>query len=102
MATRPIGSPPGWAKDNLTAAIDGARHNQYATFANKRVAYRLMQEVDDCMHRAGSNMLNPQEMLTPVFLYRCHSAFRAACGLAMGGQVVEAFPIVRTCLENAA
>ena len=61
-----------------------------------------MQEVDDCMHRAGSNMLNPKDMLTPIFLYRCHSAFRAACGLAMGGQVVETFPTLRTCLENAA
>ncbi len=102
MATRPIGSPAGWGKDKLSAAIDGARHNQYATFANKRVAYGLMQEVDDCMHRAGSNMLNPKDMLTPVFLYRCHSAFRAACGVAMGGQVVETFPLLRSCLENAA
>jgi len=102
MRQQPIGPPPGWGKDKLSQFIDGARNNQYATFANKRVACRLIQEVDDCMHRAGSNLLNPKDGLTPVFLYRCHAAFRAAAGLAMGGQVVEAHALLRNCLENAA
>ncbi len=102
MTQGPIGPPPGWGHDKLSQFIDGARHNQYATFANKRLAYRLMQEVDECMHRAGSNLLNPKDGLTPVFLYRCHSAFRAAAGLAMGGQLVETYPLLRSCLESAA
>jgi hypothetical protein len=50
-----------------------ARDNQLATFHNKRAAYGLMSEIDACFQKVGTNMLNPKDMLTPVFLYRCRT-----------------------------
>ena len=101
-STVPDHMPPGWGKDDLSEFLDRVRQNQLATFHNKRDAFGLMGEVDACFMTIGSNMLNPKDMLTPVFFYRCHSAYRAACGLAMGGHNVEIYPLLRACLENAA
>jgi hypothetical protein len=94
--------PNGWGEDDLSTFLDQVRQNQRATFHNKRTAYRLIKEVDACFTKIGINMLNPKDALTPVFFYRCHSAFRAACATAMAGQNVETYVLLRSCLEHAA
>jgi len=62
----------------------------------------VLEAIDGAFFRIGSNLLNPRDHLTPVFVYRSHSACRAACASAMAGQTVEAFVLLRSCLEFAA
>lgn len=100
------GLPPGWADDSdeLSKFLEMARLNQHATFHHKKVAYRLMREIDDCFMTIGQSMDNPSgmDLLSPFLLMRCHSAYRAACGTAMAGQIYETFPLLRSALECAA
>ncbi len=98
--------PPSWADDadELSKFLEQARRNQHATFHRKKVAYHLLREIDGCFMTIGKAMDNPSgmDLLSPFLLMRCHSAFRAACGTAMAGQVYETFPLLRTALECAA
>jgi hypothetical protein len=47
----------------------------------------------------GENLVNPPDVFGALLLLRSHSAFRAACRLSMSGQVSDAFPVLRACLE---
>ena len=86
--------PPGWGTDALTAFLDDARRNRFATFANKPEFKRLIK-LDACFLRVVTDWLNPKDLLAPFLLMRSHSAFRAACEHAAAGQVVEVFPQIR-------
>ena len=94
--------PPGWGEKGLSEFFDRARRNQHATFANHKAEVTVLEAIDAAFFRIGSNLLNPQDHLTPVFLYRSHSAYRAASASAMAGQTVESFVLLRSCLEFAA
>jgi hypothetical protein len=94
--------PAGWGTKDLTAFLDLVRNNQYATFANHRDAIAVLERIDSAFMRIGSHLLNPKDQLTPFFLYRSHSAFRAGSACAMAGQTVETFVLLRSCLEFAA
>jgi hypothetical protein len=92
----------GWGMQELTAFFDHVRRHHFATFANHREEVAVLERIDSAFLRVGSNLLNPKDHLTPFFLFRSHSAFRAACACAMGGQTVETFVLLRSCLEFAA
>ena len=94
--------PVGWGKQDLTAFLDLVQHNQRGTFANHRKEVAVLERIDSAFMRIGSNLLNPKDHLTPFFLFRSHSAFRAASACAMAGQTVETFVLLRSCLEFAA
>jgi len=94
--------PAGWGTKDLTTFLDLVRNNQYATFANHRAAVAVLERIDGAFMRIGSHLLNPTDQLTPFFLYRSHSALRAASACAMAGQTVETFVLLRSCLEFAA
>jgi hypothetical protein len=91
--------PPGWGEKGLSEFFEMARRNQHGTFANHKAETVVLEEIDAAFYRIASNLLNPQDHLTPVFLYRAHSAYRAACAAAMAGQTVETFVLLRSCLE---
>ena len=94
--------PPEWGTDSLTKFIEAAYRNRYATFANKKEWFERLSALDACFVRIADGWINPQNPLTPMLFMRCHSAYRAACEHAMAGQVPEAFPQIRACLEYAA
>lgn len=98
----PTKTPPGWGADSLSAFLDDVRHNQLATFHNKKPACELLQRIDACYVKVGTNMLNPKDFVTPFFFYRAHSSFRAACACALAGQSVETYNLARSSLEYAA
>jgi hypothetical protein len=99
---KPILSPPGWGADSLTEFMERAYHGRFATFVNKKDWFRRLAGLDDCFVRvAKKDWLNPRDMLTPLFFLRSHAAYRAACEHAMAGQVTEAFPQIRVCIEYA-
>jgi hypothetical protein len=51
--TRPLRPPSGWGADHLSAFIETAHRNRFATFANKRVWFQRLQGIDDCFMRVA-------------------------------------------------
>jgi hypothetical protein len=94
-------APPGWGDDDLTKFLDIVRHNQFATFATEGPAIKKLIAVDGLFLRASKDWVNPKSATVADLLLRCHSAFRAAVGLAMTGQP-ETFTVCRAMLEYAA
>jgi hypothetical protein len=93
--------PPHWADDSLSAFLDQAFRNTLATFVHKSSASGILVKIDQCYMRVGENLHHPSNVLGALLFLRSHSAFRAACRLSMSGQVADAFPSMRTCLEYA-
>jgi len=94
-------TPPGWGEDELTKFWDNARANQLGTFANKRGAYERLAQIDRAFVTAFNGWTNPDSELVAMLFLRCHSAFRAAAGLAAAGQAVECYALDRALLEFA-
>jgi hypothetical protein len=93
--------PPYWGDDSLSFFIDQAFKNALATFVRKQAGTALLIEIDENFMNIAKNLLNSGDALGAIFLLRSHSAFRAACRLAMSGQTSDAFPSMRACLEYA-
>lgn len=94
--------PPEWGKDELSSFLDKAQFNQWATFANKKSEYAILREIDDCFQKIATNLIKPQNRLAADFLFRAHSAYRAAAGLVLVTQIPESIPVIRVCIEWAA
>ncbi len=96
---RPL--PPNWADDSLTGFIEQAFGNTLATFVNKPAEFELLCRLDQAFFRIASNLHEPQDLIAALFLMRSHSAYRAACRMAMSGQITESFPVLRSYLESS-
>jgi len=81
--------------------LGGAHANQQANSVNFAGPYAIIEKIDRCFAKAGKNLINPMPVMGGVFLLRSHYAFRTAAGLALAGQVVEAFVMMRSVLEYA-
>ena len=101
MANANTTTPPNWGSDDITKYIDLCRQNQYATFANKNSVVPL-KRIDKCFRKILAKPINPRPWFPLQFLHRSHSAFIAACGMAMAGQIVEVYALLRLSLESAA
>lgn len=95
-------TPTGWGKDRLTKYLDDYRGNQYATFANKRSEVIDLITIDAKFCKLLDGATNPRPLIPMYFLLRAHSAYRAATGAIMAGQVYEAQALLRVCLEQGA
>jgi hypothetical protein len=58
-----------------------------------------MQRVNDCFSIAGKTLRNPEPVMTGVLFLRAQYAYKTAAGMALAGQAVEAFVMMRSCLE---
>lgn len=92
--------PPGWGHDELTGHLDEHRRNQYATFHRKPIVRDLI-EIDRLFRMFLVGMVNPRPWFPVRFMLRAHSAFLAASGAAMAGQVYEVSAQLRSCIELA-
>jgi hypothetical protein len=63
--------------------------------------YDVIERIDRCFVRAGKNLINPKPPMTGNLVLRCQYAFKTAAGLALAGQVPEAFVMQRSVLEYA-
>jgi len=93
--------PPQWADDSLSAFIETAKQNSYATFVNHKAAYKQLLKVDELFRDAIDCLVNTKDWFPSFFLLRSHSAYLGAVRLAISGQVGEAYMVLRGCLENA-
>lgn len=94
--------PPNWGTDPLTAYLETFRNNQFATLANKPSIVNPLILVDGLYLRFLEGATNLRPFLPAVFFLRAHSAYRAAAGAVMAGQVYEAHTLLRLCLEHTA
>ena len=92
--------PDGWGRDPLTDFLERAFRNRLASFANHPMAQKAIA-IDATYMDFFVDWTNPGHALTPHFLIRCHSAFRAAVEHAFAGQVAEVAPLARAALEYA-
>jgi len=91
--------PINWGKDKLSEFLDLSEKNQLATFANKREAFHLLSEIDDCIQTTIEHLIDCEPYVTVLMFLRSHASYRAACRIAMAGQFVESFPLCRLVLE---
>ena len=90
-----------WGNDNLTQFLERVHSNQRANVARFPQPYRLMHRMDECLSIVGKNLVKPEPVMTGILLLRCQYAYKAAAGMALAGQVVETFVMLRSCLEYA-
>ncbi len=93
--------PPGWGATNLTAFMEEAYKNRWATFVRKRGAFERLDGIDKCYDAGLSKWTNPDHPIGALLFFRSHAAFRAACEHALAGQCSEFYPQARACLEYA-
>lgn len=96
--------PAGWKKPKLTPYLENLWGNTLGTFARKQEAHRLCR-IDDLMSEIGDDWtgMKPSSIaLVPLMMFfRCHSAFRAAAAIGMGGATTEGMAVLRLSLEWA-
>jgi hypothetical protein len=90
-----------WTSDNLTQFLNQVHLNQKANVAKFAEPYRLIRRVNECLSIAGENLVNPKPVMTGVLFQRSQYAYKTAAGMALAGQVVETFVMLRSCLEYA-
>jgi hypothetical protein len=90
-----------WGEDSLSQFLDMVHANQKANRVNFAPAYDTIQRINEALAKAGKNLVNPQPVMAGILLLRCQYAYKAAAGLALAGQVVETFAMMRSALEYA-
>jgi hypothetical protein len=91
-----------WGDDNLSQFLNAVHSNQKVNAVNFPQWYAALAVIDDCFVRVGKNLTNPVPVMTGLLLRRCQYAYKTAAGLALAGQVVEVFSMLRSALEYAA
>lgn len=94
--------PANWGKDTLSEFLLAADQNRLATFSQKPQAFAKLAAIDGCFALATKDILNPENEITALLLFRATGYYRSACGAAMAGQVAETFVFTRALLEAAA
>jgi hypothetical protein len=92
-----LGSDP----DNLTQFLELVSQNQTANAAKFPGPHLLMRRVNICLSTAGKSLINPKPVMAGIMFLRCQYAYKAGAGMALSGQVVETFVMMRSCLEYA-
>jgi hypothetical protein len=87
--------------DNLIPFLEVVASNQKANIAKFPAAYQLIRRVNICLSTAAKDLVNPKPVMAGKMLHRCQYAYKAAAGMALSGQVAEAFVMMRSCLEYA-
>jgi hypothetical protein len=85
--------------DNLLSFMELVSNNQRANIARYSAEYGPIRRVNICLSTAGQ--MNPNPVMCAVLFLRCQYTYKTAAALALAGQVVEAFVMMRSCLEYA-
>ena len=93
--------PPGWGEDSLSAFIDNAQQNIYATFYNLKPHYDLLKNIHLVFDSIILNLNRSPEWFASFLLVRSHSSYLEGVRLALSGAVPESYMVLRGCLENA-
>ncbi|MBN1826665.1 MAG: hypothetical protein JW958_10390 [Candidatus Eisenbacteria bacterium] len=94
-------TPPGWGNDSLSEYIDVARQNVFATFHNLKHIYERLRDISGVFKELEAHLNNPKEWFAVFFVVRAECSYLSAAELALSGKAVEAFVVLRACLEAA-
>jgi hypothetical protein len=92
---------PTWGDDNLSKFLDVVHSNQKANFVNFGEPYAVLLRINDSFYKLGKHLGNARPVMVATLCLRCQYAYKGAAGLALSGQVVEAFALIRSTLEYA-
>ena len=101
MPSLPPSAPERWASDDVTAFIDAARVNEYATFANLPAQMSRLIGIDRAFRKVIDAFNNSKDWFPGLFVLRAHSNYLGACRLTLSGQLPESYALLRSTLENA-
>ncbi len=90
-----------WGDDDLSQFFDMVHENQKGNRVNFASAYEVILKINDCLSLAGKNLANIIPVMVGILFLRCLYAYKTAAGMALAGQVVETFAIMRSALEYA-
>lgn len=93
-------TPPGWGQDDLSQFMEWAHGNCIAAYVNHNHEYTLLRRIDELFTQSLSIDVDRASWFASLFLLRTHSAYRGAIRLAISGQFVEAYSLLRNCIEN--
>jgi len=91
-----------WGEDSITQFFDVADGNRRTNREKFASWYDKIARIDDSLVLAGRNLINIKPVMMGALMHRCQYALKAATGLALAGQVVECFVMLRSALEYAA
>ena len=96
--------PPHWGEDSLSRFFEWAYHSRWATHYRKKKEFHLLASIDKCFVDLfeQSEWRDPKGLVEVGLLARASGSYKAACENAAAGQIAEAYPQLRTCLESAA
>lgn len=95
---------PAWDNEPLSAFFSDAERNERVTSLKMPDVYGLLQRVHRTflqVQQITEKDNNPNLRPTRFLMARAHSAWLAAVRLALSAQTVEAYPLLRTVIENA-
>src|SRR6267142_1317734 len=90
-----------WGTDDLTQFLEAVYRNQQVNRNRLAQPYSVVQRINDCFMVSGKTLVNPNPIMTGPLFLRSQYAYKTAAGMALAGQIVEAFPMMRSCLEYA-
>jgi len=96
--------PPAWDHHPLSKFFADAEFNTRVTALSLAPIYKLLQSTHELFCRFEEAIENDghEELLVPRFLIvRAHASALAGLRLAMSGQTIEAFPVLRSAVELA-
>lgn len=94
--------PEGWYESQLFRFVEDGWGNTLATFANKNIVCRRLEEVDVLFSAVqdGLKLLRMSQLVPSLLLMRSIGAYRSTVALAMA-HPTDAFAVMRSCLESA-
>jgi hypothetical protein len=104
MSKPPGNQPPDWDIDPFSRFFADSEYNCRASAVNLAPIFGFLKKVNEAFRRMSDAVENDgnEDLLVPRFLLvRAHSAFLAACKLAMSGQLPESYAILRNVIEQA-
>lgn len=93
--------PSDWGKDELSAFIDKANHNCWATFYNKQPIFVKLSAIDCALKKLIDGVSNSKDYFSGLFLLQSHAAYRSAICVAISTQIPPSYALIRLMLEHA-
>jgi hypothetical protein len=85
----------------LSQYLEWAINNISSTHQQNGELYQQFLKIDDAFLTTFRNLAESNDMIFGLMLIRAHSSFRGACMLSMSAQSVDAYMLMRGCLEAA-
>jgi hypothetical protein len=95
-------APSDWDRDRLSLFISSAQANEQLICRELYQRHPRLSQIHDLFEHCAEMLANNAEPRIPAFMFlRALGAFLGGTRLAMSGQLVEAYPVLRLSLEAA-